>query len=64
MLDIVLKSDNPLVRIGFATIVVFGGLYFATSVGLIPARAGWLVSVIILIMVCIRNIGGKRASFT
>jgi hypothetical protein len=64
MLDIVLKSDNPLVRIGFATIVVFGGLYFAVGTGILPSRTGWLISVIIFTMVCIRNIGGKRASFT
>jgi len=63
MLDDILKSNNPLVRYGFASLIVFGSLYFAASVGLMRTDTAWLVSLIIGLMVLMRKVGGERASF-
>lgn len=63
MLNSILKSDNPLIRYGGSTLIVFGSLYFLSSVGLVPVQAAWLVSVIILIMILMLNIGQRKATF-
>lgn len=63
MLDELLNSDNPLVRYGFAVLIVFGSLYFASSIGLLPFNVAWIISVIILVMVLMRHIGRNGATF-
>lgn len=63
MLDSILKSDNPIVRYGGATAIVFGSLYLLTSFGIIPMNSGWLIAVIILVMILMRNVGGRGLKF-
>lgn len=63
MLNEIINSDNPLIRYGFSTLIVFGTLYFLATAGIIPLNAAWLISVIILVMVFMRQVGGKRATF-
>ena len=63
MLQEMLNSDNPLVRYGVAALGVFGTLYFLATTGIIPLNAAWLISVIVLVMVLLRQIGENRASF-
>jgi hypothetical protein len=49
VLDFILKSDNPLIRYGGATLIVFGGLYCLGAIGLFPTKSMWLIAVIILL---------------
>lgn len=63
MLNTILRSDNPLVRYGFSTLIVFGSLYFLSATGIVPTKVTWLISVIILVMVLMIQVGGKGAKF-
>lgn len=60
MLSAIWHADNPLVKYGFSSVIVFGTLYILDSFGVSGA---YLVAVIILILVLIRFVGDNHASF-
>jgi hypothetical protein len=55
MFDRLLKNENPLIRLGFASLVVFGGLYFLSSIGIMSTRFARYLSLIAFAWFILRN---------
>lgn len=52
-----LKSDNVFVRVGTATLLLFGTLSFLVAVGIMPEKMGRMVAIISLGLVVVWNYG-------
>jgi hypothetical protein len=55
MLNNLLKSDNDFVRYGTAVAVVFGGIYLAISVGIVPEKIGWFFAVLVFVSFILKS---------
>lgn len=62
MFSELLNNSNPLIRYGFASLIVFGGLYFLSSIGMMSVRFARFVALIAFGWFLLRNakvISGK-----
>jgi hypothetical protein len=55
MFSELLNNSNPFVRYGFASLIVFGGLYFLASIGLMSVRFARYLALIAFAWFLLRN---------
>lgn len=55
MFNELLNNPNPFIRYGFASLVLFGGLYFLSSIGLMSVKFGRYLALIAFAWFVLRN---------